>query len=412
MIITKLEAENVKRLKAISITPDGSAVIIGGDNAQGKSSTLDSILMALGGKRSFDPQPVRQGEDAADIKIELSGDYLIHRKIKPDGKTELVVTHKDGEKYERPQELLNGLVSKVSFDPLEFERMQPAQQRNLLLQVLGKADAIEEVVARRKVVAEEKTAAGRDRRSLTEEIGRMPTFPEVTAKMEDTQIAATLEAAKAKEVEAIRLDDHIASMKQQGQGLMSQIASMKEAIARLEAQLKADAVTLQGLITQRAAMQAQDVSSLQQQIAAVNENNAKWAANEALARRRADLVAAEKKEARLDETIDAIEAEKNAILSSVVFPVPGLSFTDDGVLFNGVPFEQASQAERLKVSTAIGIALNPELKVLLIRDGSRLDEHNLKMVAEMAAAADAQVWIERVSKGAECSVIIEDGEIK
>ena len=93
------------------------------------------------------------------------------------------------------------------------------------------------------------------------------------------------------------------------------------------------------------------------------------------------------------------------------FPIPGLAFDADGVTFNGIPFAQCSSAERLRVSVAMGIALNPKLKVLLIRDGSLLDDNNLAMIAEAAKEADAQVWIERVSKGEECSVIIEDGEV-
>ena len=45
--IVSLEIENVKRLSAVQITPDGSTVVIGGDNAQGKSSVLDANTHAL-----------------------------------------------------------------------------------------------------------------------------------------------------------------------------------------------------------------------------------------------------------------------------------------------------------------------------------------------------------------------------
>jgi len=34
------------------------------------------------------------------------------------------------------------------------------------------------------------------------------------------------------------------------------------------------------------------------------------------------------------------------------------------------------------------------------------------MMREMAESAKAQVWIERVSKGDECTVIIQDGRIE
>ena len=56
--------------------------------------------------------------------------------------------------------------------------------------------------------------------------------------------------------------------------------------------------------------------------------------------------------------------------------------------------------------------MNPKLKILLIRDGSLLDEDNLKMVAEMAEEEGGQLWLERVGEGKECQVIIEDGRIK
>jgi hypothetical protein len=60
----------------------------------------------------------------------------------------------------------------------------------------------------------------------------------------------------------------------------------------------------------------------------------------------------------------------------------------------------------------MGLAANPTLRLILIRDGSLLDKHNLQMVGEMADAADAQVWLERVGEGEECSVVIEDGGVR
>jgi hypothetical protein len=80
--------------------------------------------------------------------------------------------------------------------------------------------------------------------------------------------------------------------------------------------------------------------------------------------------------------------------------------------FNGLPLEQASSADQLRISVSIGLALNPKLKVILIRDGSLLDDDALKSVADMAAQADAQVWMERVGKTGDVSVVIEDGMVE
>ena len=59
----------------------------------------------------------------------------------------------------------------------------------------------------------------------------------------------------------------------------------------------------------------------------------------------------------------------------------------------------------------MGLAMNPKLRVLLIRNGNDLDADNLELVREMAAEADAQVWIERLDATGDVAVVIEDGEV-
>ena len=60
--ITQLEAENVKRIKAIQLSPSESGLtIIGGRNNQGKTSALDVIAWGLGGDRYRPSQSHRDG---------------------------------------------------------------------------------------------------------------------------------------------------------------------------------------------------------------------------------------------------------------------------------------------------------------------------------------------------------------
>lgn len=74
--IIKLEANNVKRLKAVEITPVGHTVTISGKNDQGKTSILDSIEYALAGNRTICEKPVRLGEAKARIVCDL-GDTVL-----------------------------------------------------------------------------------------------------------------------------------------------------------------------------------------------------------------------------------------------------------------------------------------------------------------------------------------------
>ncbi len=54
--IAALEAENVKRIKAVALTPSPTGLtIVGGNNNQGKTSVLDALAWALGGENSALP---------------------------------------------------------------------------------------------------------------------------------------------------------------------------------------------------------------------------------------------------------------------------------------------------------------------------------------------------------------------
>ena len=136
--IIGLQASNVKRLRAVEIRPDpdGSMVLVGGRNAQGKSSVLDSIWMALGGRRAQPARPVRDGAEHASIRLALDNGLVVERTIEPDGKTVLRVS--DGTATLRaPQGILDALVRDLSFDPLRFSEMAEKEQAELLRRLVG-----------------------------------------------------------------------------------------------------------------------------------------------------------------------------------------------------------------------------------------------------------------------------------
>jgi hypothetical protein len=83
------------------------------------------------------------------------------------------------------------------------------------------------------------------------------------------------------------------------------------------------------------------------------------------------------------------------------------------VLLHGIPFEQASASDRIRVSVAMGLALHPKLKVLLVRDGSLIGERKLQLIEEMVKDANAQLWIEMVQAEPtdRTTVFLEDGVV-
>ena len=82
--ISSLELENVKRIRAVELEPtkDGLTVI-GGKNAQGKTSVLDAIAWALGGDKLKPDDPNRKGgATPAKLYIELDNGVVVERKGK------------------------------------------------------------------------------------------------------------------------------------------------------------------------------------------------------------------------------------------------------------------------------------------------------------------------------------------
>jgi len=109
--------------------------------------------------------------------------------------------------------------------------------------------------------------------------------------------------------------------------------------------------------------------------------------------------------------MEARTKSKQEAIAAAKMPVEGITFADGAILLNGVPFDQASDAEQLRASVAVAMAGEPRLKVLRIREGSLLDVDGLKLVSQMAEAKGWQVWLERVGDNG-TGFVIEDGQVR
>ena len=113
----------------------------------------------------------------------------------------------------------------------------------------------------------------------------------------------------------------------------------------------------------------------------------------------------------LTKAMEERTQSQTAAIGGAKMPIDGLSLDGSRVLFNGIPLDQASSAEQLRVSTAIAMASNPELRVIRIKDGSLLDPDGMAMLKAMANENDFQIWIERVADSDPIAVVIGDGSI-
>jgi hypothetical protein len=406
--IIRLQAENVKRLNVVEIKPDGDVVTISGRNGQGKTSVLDAIAYALGGKGTQPTKPIREGAEFASVVVELD-DLVVRRRWTANDKSTLVVESKNGARYPSPQAVLDKLVGELTFDPLAFSRMKPADQVATLKRVAGLDFA--KLDAERDRVFADRTVANRDVAAVRAQVNAMP---EVDAPDAEVSVAAIAR----KHSEAVAAGRALDALKREQAECLEEIEASKRVVADLQRQIKEE-LALQGTLAARSkemlakieATTVPDADALAAQLESAEGTNAKVRLKARRAEKLAALADAQALAAKLTARLEAIDAEKLAKLSESPMPVPGLSFTAAGVTFDGIPFDQASAAEQLRVSVAMGLSLNPELRVMLIRDGSLLDADSMTLLKDLAERHEAQIWVEKVADGDAVGVVIEDGRV-
>jgi len=416
--IVNLEVENVKRIKAVRIKPDGT-VVIGGKNGAGKSSVIDAIEFALGGKPSAE-KPIRTGTESAKVVVELD-DFTITRRFTSKGSRLEITTSNNGikSKISSPQVLLDELCGKLTFDPCQFATMSPKAQADILRDMTG-VD-VSEIDAKRKEVYDNRTVANKNKKTYEARLQGM-TFTEglpnnsiSVAELSQQLIAAEKHnnSRREKERQVEKLHNEYNANINQINILEDKIVELKQLNLEIENQGKEINKELKLAFNI-------DTTALQQQIGEAESTNEKIRNNENVNDLRKQLAECEIESNRYTKQIEDLDAKKVTLISTAAekLPIPGLTFDSESVYYNGEPFSQCSQGEQIRVSVAIGMALNPKLKILLIRNGSLMDADNMAIVKDTAAKEGYQLWIERVAgrdagggKPADCSVFIEDGEV-
>lgn len=402
MKIINLQGENFKRMKAFDITPNGNTVTIAGKNGQGKTSVLDSIVMALAGKSSevakLTTKPIREGEKTAQVTV-TTEEYVITRKW-TENNSYLEMTNREGIEYKSPQGLLDQMVGDLCFDPLEFSRMKPKEQREALLGIVKLDIDLDQFERDYKLKYDQRTSIGAQGKALQ---GKADTTVNVPEGTPDEEISVSDLLAKLQENQ-----EH----NRKWNDAESYVMQCDKAVTDLEASLasaKETLATAQKLYAQLES--ARDVVGIQTQLASAEETNK----NVRLKKQKAEAAAEAQKYdveyKKLSDELQMMTTDKAIKLAAATFPIAGLSFDDEGVSYKGIPFAQCSAAEQLKVSMAIAMAKNPKLRVIRITDGSLLDEDNMKVLEEMADKNDFQIWVEKVDSSGKVGIVISDGEV-
>jgi hypothetical protein len=410
--LVELRCSNFKALKAVAIRTDQTVVQVAGRNAQGKSSLLDAIAAAIGGKDAFPKEPIRKGQDRAEIFLDFGGLKLTRKIWTKEGggvNHSVVLEYADGKRPKSPQDVLDTLRgSPIADDPIAFSRLKPKERYDLLKQLVPDFD-FEDQAMRRQEMFEDRTIVGRDRDRVRGAVDSIVVPPDAPpAPVDVTELAGQLRAA----------GDHNATVDKRAEGraqAAEQIETLRDEADRLMAQGRAknaEALALELKLKGAEELPAKiDTVAIEAAIANAETANAGARKRAERLSKEAEAKALETKYDGLTAAIKALDEAKTTAIEQAKLPVPELSFGIDDILLDNLPFDQASTARKIRVSTALLMALKPELRVLLVREGSLLDDEARAALEADAQAHDFVVLMETVGAGDGSGIVIEDGQV-
>ena len=415
--ITALEAENVKRIKAVAFAPSPTGLtLVGGNNNQGKTSVLDALAWALGGDRFRPDAAQRDGAIApAHLKVTLSNGVVVERKGK---NASLTVTDPTGRRS--GQQLLNAFVEPLALDLPRFMDASDKEKSDILLRIIGIGAELHTRDLEIKGLYDKRTFTGQlaaQKKHFAEEMISYPEAPDEPVSA--SELIRQQQDILARNGENQRLRAQYAELEQQVQQCVDELKRTRERIATLqqladELDAKHTKLFNQRETARKTVSQLQDESTaeLEASIRDIEETNRKVRAN--LEKSRAEDEAAQyaSEYDRLTESIQQKRAERMALLNGADLPLPGLSVEDGVLTYKGKHWRDISGSDQLRGAAAIVRRLNPDCGFVLLDKLEQMDMTTLQEFSAWLEAEGLQAIATRVSTGSECQIIIEDGMVK
>ena len=398
--ITQFEAENVKRIKAVQLTPaENGLTVIGGRNGQGKTSGLDAIMWALGGERYRPSQAQRDGSVIPPrLRLELSNGIVVERSGK---NSDLKVTDAQGRRA--GQQLLNSFVEQLALDMPRFMQSPSREKAATLLRIIGLEEQVNALERQEKDLYDQRLAIGRIADQKAKYAKELPSYDGVPCELISAyELIQRQQDILARNGENQRKRDRAAQLAAERDRLGKELALLEERYKSVCMDCETankDALDLLDEATDELEASIRDIDAVNAKI----RTNLDKSRAEDEARNYQDQYAA------LTGQLESVRQQKIGLLQGAKLPLPGLSVEAGELTYNGKPWDCMSGSDQLKVSAAIVRALKPECGFVLMDKLEQMDLETLQEFARWMEAEGLQGIATRVSTGGECSIIIEDG---
>ena len=407
--INKLEIENVKRVKAVTIEPTSNGLtILGGNNNQGKTSVLDAIAWALGGNKYKPSKPARDGSmNPPTLRVELSNGLIVERKGK---NSDLKVTDPSGQKA--GQQLLDSFVEELALNLPKFIESSAKDKANTLLQIIGVGEKLWELDRKEEQLYNERRTIGQIADQKKKYAAEQPQYPE--APNELVSIADLIHEQQ----EILARNGENARKRQNRENIVNEMHLSEARLKQLKEQLDQEEAVHDKLMGDyvEANKSIEDLvdestEEIENSIANIEEINRKVRANLDKEKAEEDAKQYESQYENLSKEIQDVRDERTSLLDSADLPLPGLSVEDGELVFEGQKWDNMSGSQQLRVATAIVRKLKPECGFVLLDKLEQMDIPTLTEFGKWLESEGLQAIATRVSSGEECQIIIEDGYV-
>lgn len=447
MIVKKLELVNFQVIKEFNADFDGNVYFITGDNELGKSTVLKAIGALLTGNRDA---VLKNGESKGFAKMIVGDDgeeYEVELKFtKANPRGTLSIKSKTTGMKSDNVSMLQKIFGYTDFDAVEFSRWsETAEGRRKQIEVV-KSLLPEEV--RTRIAEIDTTVAGlkTERTGVNRDLKTYKSISDAAGQGLTTQDLKTY--AKPKDItELMKEQAENAQLIEKAKTVRSALEQRKKQLEEIPERLAAAKATYEKAIEEAKKAIERTEKLYKEAIAQIESEKAdyearkanaeKWLANyeennpekldtseqlrkaeehNKMAAKVADYLSKKKQAGdkkaeaeKMDSEIAELSAEREKLISSAKLPISGLSFSDDGLVLNDVPFVagKVSDSQIMEVSAKLIIASNPTVKVFRIARGESLGQKRLQAILDLAKKEGFQGFIESVVRGQQ-DLIIEE----
>lgn len=383
---TGMKSDNISMLQKIFGYTDFDAVEFSrwSETAEGRRKQIEVVKSLL-------PENVRKR--IADIDEKVAGLKSERTGVNRDAKTFASIANESGK----------GLTTediKKYVKPIDISDLLKEQNENAKL--IEKAKGVRERLAERKTQLElipqrieiEEINLQEKHKSIDSDLDKITKEVEAIIKQQQERLAKAKEDAKLQHENATKQkDDAIAGINEEKTDLETKISQAEKWLANYES------INPEKCDTEEQLRKSEEYNKM---CSKVSDYLAK--------KKQAD----DKKQQaeKMDADIASLSAEREKLISTSKLPVAGLSFTDEGLELNGVPFVagKVSDSQIMEVAAKLIIASNPTVKVFRIARGESLGEKRLQAIIDIAKNNGFQGFIEEVKRGQDDLIIEEYSE--